>query len=686
MGPPYSIGDKVHQRFRHALRLLELILAGYENVGQLKSSIGILVETMRDPELPFLDFHEVFSTVSGRIPSSLQGELSRIVDASRKSVSGKVDEFPAAVIRKLLDDFPRESHMKPADVLAYRTQVGPLSEVIERYAGGLAGHERAVISSLLDRFIADEEPFGHSDDEEVVLDIRERHKSDVDYVIGLVLSHSKIATKSVLILQLLNHVQSKGLQPFDRSYARSLKRLAQLSGRGSSNVALRAREILIHSQLPAYEERMEQMEKILVNATTENVYGGATEFRPPALDAIRDLIRTHHVVFDVLPNFFYHPNEFVCLAALEVYARRAYNAYEVISLEHRTAEKPFLVEWSFVLKNRAVAPNGDHPKRVGSISDLAYLVPAKSNVLRRGAMGACASLEAIYPVMVRLLNIFKERQRDELEQKESANVINIALKIPVTSPVDDDMWVARFADITGHFRENLSSCHVRRVTFIIFRTGQYPGFFTFRAHDGYREDQTIRHVEPAMAYQLELSRLSNFNLKPIFVKNRQLHIYYAVGKDNPSDARFFVRGMVRPGRLREGISPEHYLVSESDRLLNDVLDNLEVVSSVHKNSDCNHLFVNFIPAFVLTVEQIESALRDFIHRHGKRLWRLRITVAEVRLGIQSHQDAQPVPIRCIISNVSGYVLRMEMYTEVLNDKGVPVLQSIRAGSPGSMNM
>ncbi|KAG5461488.1 MAG: acetyl-CoA carboxylase, partial [Olpidium bornovanus] len=686
MGPPCAVGDKVHQRFRHALRSLQLILDGYENVGQLKPSIAALVETMRDADLPFLDFQEVFSTVSGRIPHSLHEQLERILGGSRKRSTGEAIEFPAAALRKLLEDYPKESHMKLADLPVYRNHIAPLSEVIERHAGGLAGHERAVVNDLLDRFIDTEKPFCRSDDEKVILDIRERHKNDVDYVIGVVLSHSNIATKTALVLSLLNHVQHHTPQPFDNSYVSSLRRLAQLRGRGHIDVALRAREILIHSQLPAYDERMEQTEKILVNATTVNVYGGGVEFRLPALDSIRDLIRTHHLVFDVLPNFFSPPSEYACLAALEVYVRRAYNAYHVISLRHRLAEKPLVVDWLFVLKNRAVAPNGGQTKRVASISDLGYLVPAKSNVPRHGAMGACASLEEVPALLLRLLRVFKERQRDEEEEKESANVINIALKVPESSPADDATWVSQFGEIVDRFREDLSSCHVRRATFLIFRSGQFPGFFTFREQDGYREDRTIRHVEPALAYQLELSRLSNFNLEPVTVKDRQLHIYFGVGKENPSDVRFFVRAMVRTGRLREGISPEDYLISESDRLLNDVLDNLEVASSIRKNSDCNHLFVNFIPAFVLTVAQIKSALSDFIQRHGKKLWRLRITGAEVRLAIQSHADAHPIPIRCIISNVSGYVLRMDTYTETLNGKGVRVLQSINPGSPGAMHM
>ena len=50
-----------------------------------------------------------------------------------------------------------------------------------------------------------------------------------------------------------------------------------------------------------------------------------------------------------------------------------------------------------------------------------------------------------------------------------------------------------------------------------------------------------------MAYQLELTRLSNLDIKPCFTDNRQIHVYYAIGKENTSDCRFFIRALVRPG-------------------------------------------------------------------------------------------------------------------------------------------
>lgn len=60
---------------------------------------------------------------------------------------------------------------------------------------------------------------------------------------------------------------------------------------------------------------------------------------------------------------------------------------------------------------------------------------------------------------------------------------------------------------------------------------------------------------------------------------------------------------------------------------------------------------------------------------GKRLWRLRVTAAEIRLVIEDgHGNVQP--IRVMLDNVSGFVVKYEAYREVADDKGQPILKSI----------
>jgi acetyl-CoA carboxylase/biotin carboxylase 1 len=185
-------------------------------------------------------------------------------------------------------------------------------------------------------------------------------------------------------------------------------------------------------------------------------------------------------------------------------------------------------------------------------------------------------------------------------------------------------------------------------------------------------------------------------------------IYKAEGKENSSDVRFFIRALVRPGRLQGepdistlfsfGLLKAHrrssgdttgsmrtaeYLISECDRLVTDIMDALEVVGAESRNADCNHVAINFIYNVLVDFDDVQEALAGFIERHGKRLWRLRVTAAEIRMSLED-DEGNITPIRCCIENVSGFVVKYHAYQEIETDKGTPILRSI--GEPGPFHL
>ena len=227
--------------------------------------------------------------------------------------------------------------------------------------------------------------------------------------------------------------------------------------------------------------------------------------------------------------------------------------------------------------------------------------------------------------MFRAFDLPEFRQRHGVDS-QPPNVINIALRI---FEEEDDMsesaWSEKVTEFVNNHKEVLTHRGVRRVSVLICRRGQYPVYFTLREFDGiWGEEQAIRNIEPALAFQLELSRLSNYHLKPCFVEAKQIHIYHAVARENQLDNRFFVRALVRPGRLRGTMSTSEYLISETDRLVTSVLDALEVVSAEYRSADCNHIFMNFVYNLAVEYEDVLAAISGFIERHGKHLWRLHV--------------------------------------------------------------
>ncbi|KAG9291426.1 hypothetical protein G9A89_021845 [Geosiphon pyriformis] len=692
MNPPVLLGDKPHQRFREVIHIFECILNGYDNQALLQSNMKELMELLRNPQLPYLEFDAALSNLSGRIPTKLDSSLHRITRESQE----KNLEFPSQKLKDLINDYARD-FVNSVDVINFTNTVNPLMEVVDRYILGLKYHEWSEICHFLNMYHEVEVLFTKSKkrEEDVVLSLREKYKDNVDKVISIVLSHSKIGAKNNLILHLLDQVKPATVsQALDKFFSPVLKKLTELDGRSTSKIALKARELLIHCHLPSYEERMSQMEQILKAAVIESHYGDdGYDYRPPSYDSLKELIDTKFAVFDVLPNFFYHQDNWIRLAALEVYARRAYRAYQILNVEYYTDHVPFMVSWNFTLHATSpMTPTTNQSfsmRRVGSISDMNYMISrAESEPVRVGAMMSCTSPEEIEANLPRILAIFPKLKKPKtndssLNEDIDNHILSIALQLTEDSMNDEELKQKLQPLIQAHsweFRE----LGIRRLTVLLFRKGLYPGYFTFREVGGFAEDQTIRHIEPAMAYQLELGRLSNFDIKPCFISNRQIHVYYAVGKENTSDCRFFIRALVRPGRLRNSVRTADYLISESDRLLNDILDSLEIVSSEHKNSDCNHLFINFIPNFVLEYQEVEDALQGFIDRHGKRLWRLRVTGAEVRFKVEDPKRGGYYPLRVIINNVSGFVLKVESYQEVKTERDTWILKSM--GPPGSMHL
>jgi acetyl-CoA carboxylase/biotin carboxylase 1 len=255
---------------------------------------------------------------------------------------------------------------------------------------------------------------------------------------------------------------------------------------------------------------------------------------------------------------------------------------------------------------------------------------------------------------------------------ELSAVVNVAIRD--AEGRSDDEVLEDMVPSVAQSKEELFARRVRRLTFICGRNdGGYPGYFTFRGPN-YIEDTSIRHIEPSLAFQLELGRLSKFKIKPVFTENKNIHVYEGIGKDVETDRRFFTRAVIRPGRLRDEIPTAEYLISEADRVINDIFDALEIIGT--SNSDLNHMFINFSPIFPLQPQEVEHSLQGFLDRFGPRGWRLRVAQVEIRIICTDPATGMPYPLRVIITNTSGYVIQVEMYAERKSEKGDWVFHSI----------
>ncbi|CAG7971540.1 unnamed protein product [Penicillium salamii] len=724
LGSPTILGNKPSQRFFLLHSILENILRGFDNQVIMGTTLKDLVEVLRNPDLPYGEWNAQSSALHSRMPQKLDAQLQALVDKAK----ARKAEFPAKQLQKAIVRFIEEN-ITPADAELLKATLLPLVQVINKYLDGLKSNEYNVFIGLLEQYYEVEKLFSTHNyrDEDVILKLREENKDDITSIVHTVLSHSRIGSKNNLVLAILDMYRPNqpNVENVGKHFKPILKKLTDLESRSSAKVTLKAREVLIQCAMPSLDERLSQMEHILKSSVVESRYGETGwEHREPSFDILKEVVDSKYTVFDVLPRFFVHNDPWVTLASLEVYVRRAYRAYTLKGLEYNaSSEQPFL-SWDFTLgklgqpefgvlsSTQPSAPGtpiaeGNPFKRINSISELSNFNDPLSDPVRKGVIIPVQYLEDAEEILSKALESFplggSARRPSEhglianLEGKrrpiakpehdsELTGVCNIAIRD--IEDLDDQELVGQMQQLLADNKTELLARRVRRVTFICGKQGVYPGYFTFRGPH-YEEDLSIRHSEPALAFQLELGRLSKFNIKPVFTENRNIHVYEAIGKgpenDNSIDKRYFIRAVVRPGRLRDDIPTAEYLISEADRLMNDILDALEIIGN--NNSDLNHIFINFSPVFNLQPEDVEQALAGFLDRFGRRLWRLRVTGAEIRILCTDPTTGMPYPLRVIISNTYGFIINVEMYIERKSEKGEWIFQSIGGTNKlGSMHM
>ncbi|AMD21457.1 HER178Cp [Eremothecium sinecaudum] len=690
MGAPIIEGTKPAYKFRYLVSTLENILKGYDNQVVMSASLQKLIEVLRDPELPYSEWRMQVSALHSRLPAPLLQQLERLVERCHNRSA----DFPAKQMGKILDSALQEANGDPL----FATAIEPLTSITRRYKDGLQAHEFSVFASFLDNYYSVEKLFSGSNvrEEDVILKLRDEYSADLNKVVLTVLSHSRVSAKNNLILAILKHYQPLCQMSTEISshLSSSLKRIVELESKVTAKVALQAREILIQGALPSIKERTEQLEHILKSSVVKLTYGLTETLRmDPDIEVLKDLIDSNYVVFDVLAQFLNHKDNGVAAAAAEVYIRRAYRAYTIGDIKHHSSFDSPVVEWKFQLPSAAFTSRPQVTSKLGvqraiSISDMTFISDADNQPLRTGILIPADHLDDVDSVLASALTVIPLQQNTAGPAPDRygtsgtlSNVANVFISSIEGFESEDDV-LKRLREILDMNRQDLIASSIRRITFVFgYKDGSYPKYYTFRGSE-YTEDKTIRHIEPALAFQLELGRMSNFNIKPIFTNNRNIHVYEAIGKNSPIDKRFFTRGIIRTGRIRDDITIQEYLTSEANRLMRDILDILEVTDT--SNSDLNHIFINFSAVFDVTLEDVANAFGGFLERYGKRLLRLRVAAAEIRIMIKDSETGSPIPLRALINNVSGYVVRTEFYTEIKNSQGERIFKSL--DKPGSMHL
>nr|XP_042713806.1 acetyl-CoA carboxylase 1 isoform X2 [Chrysemys picta bellii] len=704
-------GEKLHRVFHCVLDNLVNVMNGYclpEPYFSIKVKDWVerLMKTLRDPSLPLLELQDIMTSVSGRIPPNVEKSIKKEMAQYASNITSVLCQFPSQQIANILDSHAATLNRKSErEVFFMNTQ--SIVQLVQRYRSGIRGHMKAVVMDLLRQYLKVETQFQHGHYDKCVFALREENKSDMNAVLNYIFSHAQVTKKNLLVTMLIDQLCGRDPTLTDE-LINILTELTQLSKTTNAKVALRARQVLIASHLPSYELRHNQVESIFLSAI--DMYGH--QF---CIENLQKLILSETSIFDVLPNFFYHSNQVVRMAALEVYVRRAYIAYELNSVQHRQLkDNTCVVEFQFMLPT-------SHPNRMSFSSNLNHYgmvhVASVSDVLldnsftppcqRMGGMVSFRTFEEFVRIFDEVMGCFCDSppqsptfpeaghtslyDEDKSAREEPIHILNIAIK--TDCDIDDDGLAAMFREFTQSKKSVLIDHGIRRLTFLVaqkdFRKQvnyevdqrfhrEFPKFFTFRARDKFEEDRIYRHLEPALAFQLELNRMRNFDLTAIPCANHKMHLYLGAAKveagTEVTDYRFFVRAIIRHSDLVTKEASFEYLQNEGERLLLEAMDELEVAfNNTNVRTDCNHIFLNFVPTVIMDPSKIEESVRSMVMRYGSRLWKLRVLQAELKINIRLTPTGKAIPIRLFLTNESGYYLDISLYKEVTDSRTAQIM-------------
>nr|XP_020449981.1 acetyl-CoA carboxylase 2 isoform X2 [Monopterus albus] len=680
-------GEKLHQVFHNVLENLFKVMDGYcleepYYSSKLKQWVTTLMKTLRDPSLPLLELQEIMTSVAGRIPPTVEKDIRKVMAQYASNITSVLCQFRSQRIANILDSHAATLQRK-ADREVFFMNTQSIVQLVQRYRSGIRGYMKSVVLDLLKRYLQVEMQFQQAHYDKCVINLREQHKPNMNPVLDYIFSHAQVSKKNILVTMLIDQLCGRDPTLADELMA-ILSELTQLSKMENSKVALRARQVLIASHLPSYELRHNQVESIFLSAI--DMFGH--QFCP---ENLKKLILSETSIFDVLPNFFYHSNQVVCMAALEVYVRRAYIAYELNSIQHHQLQDgTCAVDFQFMLPtshpNRVpVQVSGSDQFKITRQGSELYLDGGLSPPCQRmGAMVAFQCFDDFKRNFDEVLSSFAEPLTESSPFSESCSslyeeesfknvrenpihIINVSIKTADTE--EDDGLVTAFAAFAQSKKAILFEYGIRRITFLIVQKREFPKFFTFRARDEFQEDRIYRNLEPALAFQLELSRMRNFDLTAIPCANHKMHMYLGAARVQEgaevTDYRFFVRAIIRHSDLITKEASFEYLQNEGERLLLEAMDELEVAfSNTSVRTDCNHIFLNFVPTVIMDPSKIDESVRSMVMRYGSRLWKLRVLQAELKINIRLTPTGNAVPFRLFLTNESGYYLDISLYKEV----------------------
>lgn len=640
---------------------IQNILMGYV-IADYKMIVDDFFRRFNDSQEIIEHLWNQVSSLSGRINPNLESELQELLNKGKSFSGPELDEVYAAVIQKIRAD----------------GQVPLLQDSIDKFfpsgkSESLVTFKRRMIIGIIENYYRVERAFhGDVTAESLYANLLEFFDCDLSLACCF-RSHYNLQYKNQVMFyfldQLLQNPDWGHLIVKDSEVESALRNLTIFSGPKYFPVVHVSRDILLQSKSISPIILYQQMEVKLLQALNQGDEAGLLE----------DMVLGRYASMDVLPKFFNHCRADVRNWTLEAYIRRTFQSFSATSIKLVMKNDFSLGVISALTWNyNSLAHNGNNTSGFEESDGQSDLEGSNSADTRAGLIAVFD--ENFGPESCKaLINLFKG------EDKKRRKVIYLILPESLAKACEnEEKFIEKISKELAPIRSFLQQSRVRRMTFALNRSHLISmNYFTFRAALNFSEDSNIRNVEPALAYLLELKRITDnhdINLKYTDPEG-QVHIYLAKEKANPAVQKMFVRLLIRPNQTMRDHRTMLEFFPVARAILEQMFETLESVMAkepwIPRLKDqficSNHLFINIIAIFFHTAEQVAQVLEHLMFYYDERFNRLGIRSAEVLMNlVEGNEDvvdlrksrelvSQSQRVRFFFENALGLVNATEMH-------------------------
>ncbi|GMH57545.1 hypothetical protein TrST_g3967 [Triparma strigata] len=726
---------RAHTILKQSVASLQRVMSGFVIPSDnLESALTGLQDAVSDPTLPVYEIDEQLSVLSGRIDSGVFEFCSSLLEQYKVSLLTTPTHFPA---HKIIDKLEEHAAtlLDDVDRQAFNTLTSGLRDSAVPYVkttDGNYGSERALqaLLVLLRSFIDVERNFTISDSYADAVSTLRTLKTPSTEIMAMVRSHSQLSETSKLAELLIEVIGGAAVAKKMKNAPNTqlgrkksvvegahslfaampcLSEIGKLKGNATyTSLAAKARKLLLQETIPSVSGRTDLFAQTARQAAAAK----------PAEKAkiISKFVESNVPMTDIFLDSLSSCSDPVLKSTiLQIYLEKSYRVYELTNFAFDASLGISTFNFKLKNENATSALTMKKGQSLNSMNDLTKLVSendgnasdsdtSDSGLGRAGRVPAATVRTGVFAIVSSITELATpefEKRMDKIVSKfpqfnkESPrglsgpiNAMHIAVPSAGVS-LDHDNVSKSLEENLVKFAEKLTRADVRRLTFLLSRAPsstssqlyKMPSIFTYRARSEFKEDKLFRHIEPAMAYNLDLAKVAgNFKVHPLDIETTgiagNVHLYLAqpkpsaLAKEHKSTSklpRIFVRSLFLLPKYSQAAFERVYVTT-----LN-ALDSTAATASI-AGSD-NHIFINLLSSSIVDPGELSGMIKSVVGMYRARANLLGISEVEVKITCSTRGSSAPITLRIVVTNPTGFVETVSVYVEAEED-GVYVFRVV----------